>query len=78
MDTDKSTGYVLTNKAVYYYDNGLYTSVLRIALEDIIAVEKSEYYGDGFFIASKENFIHVKNILKEKSFFLKMVERIKQ
>ncbi|MBQ9786504.1 MAG: hypothetical protein IJW25_03445 [Clostridia bacterium] len=65
----KDTGYVLTNKAIYYYSNNKYKELKRIALEDIVAVEKSEYMLDGFFVATQTATIHIKNIVEEKELF---------
>ena len=75
---NKETGYILTNRAIYYYNDGIYKSVKKIAFEDIVAVEKSEFIADGFYIASKQDVIHVCNIKDENNLFVKMVEKIKQ
>ncbi len=73
----KNTGYILTDKALYYYCDGeKYKDLKRIAIEDIIAVEKSEYFVDGFYVVSEKSFIKVFNILNETEFFNILASRV--
>jgi len=74
----KETGYMLTNKAIYYFNNGNYKSVKRIAFSEIIDVVKSDYLTDGFFVASNYNIIYVKDIKKEKELHVKMLNKSAQ
>lgn len=73
----KGTGYILTDKAFYYYADNKYKQLQRIDLQDIITVEKSEYIADGFYVASLTNNIHVKNIQEEKELFDALVQKVK-
>lgn len=73
---NKNTGYVLTDKAIYYYSDNKYKILNRIALKDIVAVEKSEFIADGFYVASLTNTIHIKNVKEEKELFNAMVEKV--
>lgn len=73
----KNAGYVLTEKALYYYQDGLYKQLIKINLQDIAVVEKSEYIYDGFYVASLDSFIYVKNIQKEKELFNMLIEIVK-
>ena len=73
----KDTGYILTDKAFYYYSNNKYKQLIRIAFEDIMVVEKSEYIGDGFYVASLKTTIHVKNIKEEQVLFNELIKVVK-
>ena len=72
------TGYCLTNKALYYFSDGKYKELKRIGFEEIVAVEKSEYLCDGFFVASLDKTIQVINIKEEKELFEIMIKKINQ
>ena len=75
---NKNVGYVLTNNAFYYYDDGAHKKVTRIAIEDIVEIKKAEFITDGFYVSSKNEYICVKNILLEKQLFEKLEEKMKQ
>ena len=77
FETIKATSYILTDKAFYMITNGKYKSTKRIALEDIIVVEKSEYYCDGYFAASEKENIHIINTKNDSELFIKITELIK-
>lgn len=76
INDNKQSGYALTDKAVYYYNDGKYKELKRISFEEIVALEKSEYYSDGFFVATLTNVIHVKNIAEQKELFETLTEKI--
>lgn len=73
----KDTGYILTNQAIYYYADNKYKQLKRISFEDIVVVEKSEFVFDGFYVASKNETIHVKNIKEEKEMFDILIKKVK-
>lgn len=73
----KTSGYVVTDKAFYYYNDGNYKELKRIAFNDIVALEKSEYFGDGFYVATLTSTIHVLNIKEEMQLFNYITEKIR-
>ena len=73
----KSTAYIVTDKAVYYYKDGKFKDLIRISYEEIITVEKSDYYYDGFYIASENKTIKVINTCEIELFNL-LVEKVKK
>ena len=73
----KESGYVLTDKAIYSYSNGKYKQLNRIALEDIVVVEKSEFIYDGFYVASLNTNIHITNIKEERELFDILIKYVK-
>lgn len=73
----KNTGCILTDKAIYLFNKGTYKELKRIGFDEVVVLEKSDYICDGFYVASKTNHIHVKNITNEKELFEKLVEKIK-
>lgn len=58
----KVSAYVLTNKALYFYQDGKYKTCNKILYKDVVSVKKSEYMLDGFYVASKDNFIKIINV----------------
>lgn len=78
FETLNITSYVLTDKALYFIQDGKYKSVKRIALSDVVVVEKSEYYCDGFYVASGKENIQVINIKNENEFFTKIANIMKR
>ena len=73
----EKTAYVMTDKAIYYICDGKFKTTTRIAYEDIIAVEKSEYYYDGFYVGSANQTIRVIDIANETELFGKLAGKIK-
>lgn len=73
----KTTAYAITDKAVYFFNDGKFKDYKRIAYSEIITIEKSEYYYDGFYIASADKFIKVINT-NEQELFVLLAEKIKQ
>ncbi len=74
----KTSAYVLTDKALYFINDGKYKSVKRIDFSEIVVVEKSEYYCDGFYVASEKENIQVINIKNESELFTKIANLVKQ
>lgn len=72
-----ATKYIFTDKAVYYYNNGRFKDLKRISYEEIITIEKSEYYYDGFFVGSADKTIKIVNT-KEVELFEYLAEKIKK
>lgn len=72
-----ATTYIFTDKAVYYYYNGKFKDLKRIGYEEIITLEKSEYYYDGFYVASADKMIKVVNT-NEVELFAFMGKKIKE
>lgn len=72
----KDTGYILTDKAIYYFSDGKYKQLIRIDLNDIVAVEKSEYISDGFYVATITSTIHINNVKEVNTLFNALIENV--
>ena len=68
--------YILTDKAVYLYSDGKFKDLKRLAYEDIITLEKSEYYYDGFYVAGKGCTIKIINTPQEAELFTKLANKL--
>ena len=76
-EDNNKCGYVLTDKALYYYNNGKHKKVIRVAFKDITVVEKADYYFDGFYVTTKDDYILVNNIKEKNNLFEEMLQKVK-
>ena len=74
----EKTGYCLTDKAIYYYCDGIYKQLNRIGFDEVIAIEKSEYLMDGFYIATQTKTIKINNIKNQQKMFDVLANRMKE
>lgn len=67
--------YILTDKAVYYINNGGFKQNIRFSIQDIVKFEKDKNSVHTFFVCVKDNFFKVEYI-SDGGFYAQMAKLV--
>ena len=68
--------YVLTDKAIYFYDDGEHKQTKRIALDNVTHFERDKNNSHIFYVCTQNDFIKFEYVLDENNFYMQLAKSV--